>query len=139
MSRQYRNLFSYHNGFFAFSRATISVLHMAALALLATLLAGAPAEAAAPAMVVPGQSGVSPSGAFTYSIPVAVPPGTKGMAPSLSLNYSSQAGDGYIGLGWSLGGLSSITRCPQTLAEGSTHRGVGCYMALCHCPYARPM
>lgn len=64
-----------------------------------------------------GTFDVDPSGAATYAIPLAVPPGTAGMTPGLSLNYSSNAGNGPLGRGWSLGGLSIITRCPQTYVQ----------------------
>ena len=66
---------------------------------------------------IPGSFSVNPGGAATYSIPLAVPPGTAGMQPSLSLNYSNQDSNGLVGMGWSLGGLSVITRCPQTQAQ----------------------
>jgi Salmonella virulence plasmid 65kDa B protein/FG-GAP-like repeat len=66
---------------------------------------------------IPGQFAVSPSGAATYSIPIQVPPGIAGMEPRLSLEYNSQAGAGIAGVGWNIGGLSSITRCPQTPAQ----------------------
>jgi RHS repeat-associated protein len=75
-------------------------------------------------MIVPGRQAVSQTGAFTYTIPIVAPPGTAGMAPSLSLNYSSQGGDGFVGLGWSLGGLSTITHCPRTIEEDTVHGGV---------------
>lgn len=66
---------------------------------------------------IPGEFSVSPSGASTYSIPVELPPGISGMAPQLSLDYSSQAGSGLLGMGWSMNGLSSITRCPTSKAQ----------------------
>ena len=61
-----------------------------------------------------GNFRVNESGAATYSIPIATAAGTAGVAPQISLNYSSSAGNGLVGHGWSIGGLSSITRCRQT-------------------------
>jgi RHS repeat-associated protein len=66
---------------------------------------------------LPGSLSVGNDGASTYSIPLPVPPGTAGMAPQLSLNYSSNGSNGMVGLGWSLGGLSTIHRCPKTIAQ----------------------
>jgi hypothetical protein len=66
---------------------------------------------------IPGQFAVSPSGAATYSIPIQVPPGIAGLKPKITLEYNSQAGTGMAGVGWNIGGLSSITRCPQTPAQ----------------------
>lgn len=64
-----------------------------------------------------GELGVSDSGALTYSIPIALPPGVGGMEPTLSLNYNSQGGNGLMGMGWSVSGLTAVTRCPQTIAQ----------------------
>ncbi len=64
-----------------------------------------------------GQFEVDNSGGANYTIPLSVPPGTAGMQPSLSLTFNSGVGNGLLGVGWSLGGLSTVTRCPQTLAE----------------------
>ncbi len=72
----------------------------------------------------PGEFSVSPSGAATYTIPLQVPPGVAGMAPRLALVYSSQGGNGMLGMGWGLSGLSAITRCPQTRAQDGNMSGV---------------
>jgi RHS repeat-associated protein len=77
-----------------------------------------------PLMMTPGNFGVSAMGAASYTIPIIVPPGTAGMAPALSIDYSSQNADGTLGLGWVLGGLASITRCPRTIAQDNVHGGV---------------
>src|ERR1700729_2653011 len=63
-----------------------------------------------------GSFAVSASGASTYTIPIWAPPGPQGMQPHIALSYNSQAGNGYIGVGWGLSGLSSISRCNLTFA-----------------------
>ncbi len=73
---------------------------------------------------IPGQFSVGSSGAAEYSIPIELPPGTAGVQPQLSLNYNSQGGNGLLGVGWSLGGLSVIHRCPTTLVKDGFIDGV---------------
>lgn len=55
------------------------------------------------------------SGLLNYEIPISVPAGTGGMTPQLSLSYTSTQGDGLLGSGFELGGLSVINRCPGNL------------------------
>lgn len=89
--------------------------------------AGWPNGGANPAVPVGATSGslqIDKNGAATYSVPLWVTPGTAGMQPQLSLNYSSQAGAGSLGFGWSLSGVSAITRGPQTLAIDNQIKGI---------------
>ena len=75
-------------------------------------------------MITPGQLQVSESGAATYTVPIEVFPGVGGMEPKLSLSYSSQAGNGLLGIGWSLSGLGGVTRCAKTIAHDGVRGGV---------------
>ncbi|MBJ9901582.1 SpvB/TcaC N-terminal domain-containing protein [Acinetobacter bereziniae] len=58
-----------------------------------------------------GNVNVSNLGVLDYSIPIDVPPSLNGFTPKLSLDYSGQSSDGILGVGWSVNGLSSISRC----------------------------
>ena len=73
---------------------------------------------------LPGNLMVSPSGAAIYSIPIELPSGVNGMTPQLGLVYNSQGGNGLLGLGWSLTGLSSITRTGTTIYHNEYIDGV---------------
>ena len=75
-------------------------------------------------MDVGGQLSVSENGAAIYSIPLQVAPGIAGIEPKLALSYSSQTGNGLLGVGWSLSGLSAVTRCPRTLAQDGARGGI---------------
>ena len=98
----------------------ISVLFIFVVTLLSSLVHAAVHHAG----TTLGSFDVDAQGAATYSIPLEVPPGINGMQPSLSLNYNSQSGNGLLGMGWSLGGLSSISRCAQNLAQDGKIHGV---------------
>jgi len=69
-----------------------------------------------PVGTIAGSFAVSDRGSATYSIPLEIAPGGSIM-PSLTLRYMSTSGNGAMGAGWSLDGLSEITRCPRTFAE----------------------
>ena len=71
-----------------------------------------------------GSFAVSSSGAATYTIPLVVPPGRMSMEPSLSIAYDSAGGEGFLGRGFALGGLSAISRCPASLAQDGYVRAV---------------
>ena len=65
-----------------------------------------------------GSFSVNDSGAAEYHLPLWVPDGRGGLQPDLALKYNSQAGNGLVGVGWSLAaGLSSITPCSHTWAQ----------------------
>ena len=70
-----------------------------------------------------GTSAVTPTGAATYNIPIEVPAGTNGFQPELSIAYNSQGGYGALGIGWDIGGLSSISRGMQSFYFDQTSNG----------------
>ena len=72
----------------------------------------------------PGEFSVDAGGGANYQIPIAVPPGSAGMQPALSLSYNHRNGNALLGIGWTLGGLSVITRCPATQAQDSLIDGI---------------
>lgn len=94
-------------------RAASARLWMAALALLQIVVAPA---------VCAQTIAVSESGTPSYSFPIVVPPGIAGMTPNLGLTYTAGGVNGPVGYGWSIQGISTITRCPNTKGiDGTSH------------------
>jgi hypothetical protein len=62
------------------------------------------------------QLSISSSGTPNYQRLIAVPPGVAGMAPKLALSYKGGGTGGSVGYGWSVDGVSIISRCPATAA-----------------------
>jgi hypothetical protein len=58
------------------------------------------------------QLDVNDAGVANYQIPLQTPPGVGGMTPNISIYYSGNSVNGPLGSGWSIQGLSTITRCP---------------------------
>jgi RHS repeat-associated protein len=71
-----------------------------------------------------GKLSAEPSGGVSYQMPIIVSPGTAGMQPKLAFQYSSGGRNGALGVGWSISGVSAITRAPQTLAQDNTIHGI---------------
>ncbi|MBQ8958439.1 MAG: hypothetical protein IJ057_08080, partial [Bacteroidales bacterium] len=71
-----------------------------------------------------GTVDVSALGGAVYSIPIQVPEGMGGIQPDISVVYNSQSGNGLLGWGWNLCGLSAITRIGQTLYHDGCTDGV---------------
>jgi hypothetical protein len=65
---------------------------------------------------LPGGGEVRPDGSYHYALPLDVPPGRGDVTPALSLEYSSRAGNGALGVGWRVGGLSVIHPCDAIVA-----------------------
>ena len=59
---------------------------------------------------------VTDQGTPSYHVPIAVPPGAGGLVPKLSVDYTASSGNGIVGYGWSLSGMSTIGRCRATIA-----------------------
>ena len=83
--------------------------------------AKAPPQAAG---YVAGDFHVNNNGAAVYEISLEVPPGTNHFQPNLKLSYNNQKDNGLLGLGWSLSGLSSISRCSRTIAQDGVNGGI---------------
>jgi hypothetical protein len=79
---------------------------------------------AASAGAAQAQLRVSSSGQATVEVPLAVPPGVAGLQPSLSLVYSDGSPNGPLGVGWSLGGLSMVSRCASSFSLDPKVKGV---------------
>lgn len=64
---------------------------------------------------LPSTIQVSSNGQLNYEIPLSVVTGTGGLSPKLSITYNSGNGNGLLGYGFDLNGLSVICRSPRNL------------------------
>src|SRR6266704_2645039 len=80
--------------------------------------------ATAPVGATPGSFSVDPNGGANYTIPIQISPGSAGLAPSIALTYSKQVDNPLVGVGFSISGLSIISRCGGTIALDGAKGGV---------------
>ena len=73
----------------------------------------------------PGAFDVTHAGAASYRIPIQVPAGINGIQPNLSFTYSSHRDNSWLGMGWTIAGLSQISRCAPTVAQDGFGGPVG--------------
>ncbi len=60
---------------------------------------------------------VTQDGQFTYDLPIIVSPGTSGIQPNISISYNSFGVNTTMGVGFSLKGISCISRTNRTIFE----------------------
>jgi RHS repeat-associated protein len=90
-------------------------------------VAGAAPSVSAGSEFLGGTSGafsVAHNGVATYEVPLEVVPGRGGFQPKLAIQYSSSGGNGPLGVGFGLSGLSEISRCEKTVADDGIAEGV---------------
>ena len=71
-----------------------------------------------------GSATVSPTGATVYSVAIEAPKGVGDLIPSIGIAYNSQSGNGLVGYGCNITGLSAITRGTKTIAHDNTVKGI---------------
>jgi hypothetical protein len=107
-------------------RAVVRTFSLTAFFLTAAMAGSLSAQAAELVGTTPAKFGITPHGAASYSVPIAVPPGTMDLKPEIVLQYNSQDENGLIGVGWTIAGLSYITRCPSDLhVDDPANGGIG--------------
>ncbi|AZA58516.1 RHS repeat-associated core domain-containing protein [Chryseobacterium shandongense] len=62
-----------------------------------------------------GKVEVNAGGQLQYTLPIALPPGVKSVSPNISLMYLSNSSNGIAGYGWTISGITSITRTGKSI------------------------
>ncbi len=94
-----------------------SILNLLVFMLCIDQIATAQVKSNEPSSTLNSTFNISGNGAAGYTLNIEVPPGTNGVTPQISIVYSSQAGNGLLGKGFSLSGISSINRVGATYEE----------------------
>lgn len=75
---------------------------------------------------IPFTEGISDIGSTNTNVPITVYQDPSGFTPQVSLAYNSGSGNGYLGMGWSITGLSAISRVNRNLYYDGYVDGVKC-------------
>lgn len=99
-------------------------IRLSLLSLGALLLhTAAPAQTTV-AGFIESQFQVTDSGAASLAVPIDTPPGVAAVEPKLAFTYNSQAGNGRLGVGWTLDGVPAIERCARSNVQDSMRAAV---------------
>ncbi|QIY92358.1 RHS repeat-associated core domain-containing protein [Chryseobacterium gallinarum] len=71
-----------------------------------------------------GKIEVNGGGQLQFTLPIALPPGVKTVAPQLNLVYTSGSGNGMAGYGWTLMGITSISRMGRNIDKDKEAREI---------------
>ncbi|REC48042.1 RHS repeat-associated core domain-containing protein [Chryseobacterium pennipullorum] len=71
-----------------------------------------------------GDIDVSAGGQLQFTLPIALPPGVKTVAPQINLVYASGSGNGIAGYGWSISGITAISRIGKTIEKDGDVKGI---------------
>lgn len=64
-----------------------------------------------------GNIEVTGSGQLQFTLPVTLPPGIKNVSPNMSLIYLSNSGNGISGFGWTISGITTISRSGKNIEK----------------------
>lgn len=71
-----------------------------------------------------GNIEVNRVGQLQFSLPIDVPPGVKTVSPQVGLVYNSETGNGIAGYGWSISGITAISRTGKNIENEGEVKGV---------------
>lgn len=71
-----------------------------------------------------GNIEVNRAGQLQFSLPLDLPPGIKTVSPQVGLVYNSETGNGIAGYGWSISGITTISRIGKNIENEGEVKGV---------------
>ncbi|WP_294300134.1 SpvB/TcaC N-terminal domain-containing protein [uncultured Chryseobacterium sp.] len=71
-----------------------------------------------------GKIEINAGGQLQYTLPVELPPAVKNVSPNVSLIYLSNSNNGIAGYGWTVSGLTAITRTGKSIERDAEIKGI---------------